>query len=67
MGIGDIIVTHGCRLQVKRVSMSAENFFQRESSPFRFASEALLLVLYGVSEVVCWCFVVTFNVVMRDV
>jgi len=47
--------------------MSAENFFQRESSPFRFASEALLLVLYGVSEVVCWCFVVTFNVVMRDV
>jgi len=48
-----------------RVSMSAEKIFQSESSAFLVVAVALLLVLYGVSGAVCWCFNGTFNVVER--
>jgi hypothetical protein len=45
--------------------MSLENFFQRESSAFQFASRALFTVLYGVFGSDGSCFMVTFYVVKR--
>jgi len=47
--------------------MSLEKNFQRESSTFQFVFWALLVVLYGVSGCVWWCFSVKFNVGLRDV
>ena len=46
-------------------TLSAEIFFQRESSTFLFAFVALFMVLHGVFGSVGSCFVVTFYVVER--
>ena len=46
-----------------RGSMSVEKFFQRESSTFQFASEALFAVLIVVSGSVYFRFVVRFCMV----
>jgi len=47
--------------------MGAEKFFCGESSAFLFAFWGLFLFLDGVSFAVWACFVVRFNMVMREV
>jgi len=54
-------------LWLEASTLSAEKIFQCESSVFLLVFLGLFLVLYGVSGSAGWCFVVTFNVGMRDV
>jgi len=54
-------------LWLEASTLSAEKFFCGESGAFLGAFWVLFLVLICGLVAVCWCFSVTFYVVMRDV